>query len=235
MIHYLRELNRSGLLQSDLIRIVLVLVRSVCEYGCPVWSTGLTKGQSNTLKSIQKTFKIILPKQPQLEVCEALQISTLKDRHDSLCKNYSNLCVTLVINCPIWSHLKVLGVEVRPIQVLPIKGAKYRTTINFYTEGIIDNYCRKAISLEIIFSKINDQKIFIRPNTTIKVGLLHNVKKWNCCLRRIPGYYSWLNPLQTPVSGAISQKSYDVTIANDNEIIKTVPTSVMKAHRHHHW
>ncbi len=51
-IHYLTELKRSGLLQSVLIRIFLALVRSVCEYGCPVWSTGLTKPQNNTLESI---------------------------------------------------------------------------------------------------------------------------------------------------------------------------------------
>ncbi len=41
-------------------------------------------------------------KQPYLEACEALQIPTLKDRRESLCKKtYSNLCVTLVINCTI--------------------------------------------------------------------------------------------------------------------------------------
>ncbi len=43
MIHYLRELKRSGLLQSDPIRIFLALVRSVSKYGCHVWLTGLTK------------------------------------------------------------------------------------------------------------------------------------------------------------------------------------------------
>ncbi len=84
--------------------MVLALVRSVCEYGCPEWSTGLTKGQSNTIELIQKRiFKIILPKQPYLKACEALQIPTLKDRRESLCKktNHKNLCVTLVINCTI--------------------------------------------------------------------------------------------------------------------------------------
>ncbi len=51
-IYYLRELKWSGLLQSDIIRMFLALVLLVCEYGCPVWSTGLTKGQSNTLESV---------------------------------------------------------------------------------------------------------------------------------------------------------------------------------------
>ncbi len=81
------ELKRSGLLQSDLIRIFLALVWSVCKYRCPMWWTGLTEGQNNTLESIQKgAFKIILPNQPYLEACQALQIHTLKDKCDSLCK-----------------------------------------------------------------------------------------------------------------------------------------------------
>ncbi len=59
----------------------------MCEYGCPVWSIGLAQGQSKILESIQKrAFEIIPPKQPYLEGCEALQIPTLKDRRDSLCK-----------------------------------------------------------------------------------------------------------------------------------------------------
>ncbi len=89
---YLRELKRSGLLQSDLIRIVLALIRSVCEYGCHVWSTGLTKGQNNTLESIRKrAFKIVLPKQPHLEAWEALQIPKLKDKCESLCNKKISL------------------------------------------------------------------------------------------------------------------------------------------------
>jgi hypothetical protein len=93
-IYYIRELKRSGLTQSDLIRIYLALVRSVCEYACPVWSTDITKGQNNTLESIQqRAFRIILLKQPYLEACDELQIPTLKNRHDSLCKKlFQSMC-----------------------------------------------------------------------------------------------------------------------------------------------
>ncbi len=42
-VHYLRELKRSRLSQSHLLRIYFALVRSVVEYECQVWSTGLTK------------------------------------------------------------------------------------------------------------------------------------------------------------------------------------------------
>ncbi len=51
-LYYLRELKRSGVLQSDLVHIYLTLVRPVVEYACQVWSTRLTKEQSQTLKSI---------------------------------------------------------------------------------------------------------------------------------------------------------------------------------------
>ncbi len=42
-IHYLRELKKSALSQSHLLRIYLALVRSVVEYAYHVWFTGLTK------------------------------------------------------------------------------------------------------------------------------------------------------------------------------------------------
>ncbi len=53
-IHYLRELKRSGLSQSHLLCIYLALVRSVVEYACQVWFTGLTKELCQTLDSVQK-------------------------------------------------------------------------------------------------------------------------------------------------------------------------------------
>ncbi len=49
-IYYLRELKRSGILQSDLVHIYLTLVHPVVEYVCQVWSTRLTKEQSQSSK-----------------------------------------------------------------------------------------------------------------------------------------------------------------------------------------
>ncbi len=46
-----------------------------------------------------------------------------------------------------------LGVEVRPIQILPLKGTKYRTDIRVFNEGIIDSYSGKYIRLDKIFRK----------------------------------------------------------------------------------
>ncbi len=61
-IFYLRELKRSGVLQSYLVHIYRTLVRPVVEYACQVWFTGLTKEQSQTLESIQtRALSIISP------------------------------------------------------------------------------------------------------------------------------------------------------------------------------
>ncbi len=90
-IHYLRELKRSGLSQSHLPHMYLALVRSVFEYACQVWSTGLTKELCQTLESIQKrAFKIVVPKESYQNACLTLRIPTLKERRESLCKSPFN-------------------------------------------------------------------------------------------------------------------------------------------------
>ncbi len=90
-IHYLRELKRSRLSQFHLLHIYVALVRSVVEYACHVWSTGLTKELCQMLESIQKrAFKIVVPKGSYQNVCLTLRISTLKERRESLCKSLFN-------------------------------------------------------------------------------------------------------------------------------------------------
>ncbi len=93
-LYYLRELKRSGLSQTDLIRVYLSLVRSICEYACQVWSTGLSKETSNYLETVQRrAFRIVLPKEHYADACEQLQIPTLKERRDRLCKSlFESMC-----------------------------------------------------------------------------------------------------------------------------------------------
>ncbi len=91
MIHYFRELKRSGLSQSHHFHIYLGLVRSVVEYACQVWSTGLTKELCQTFNSIQKrAFKIVVPKESYQNACLTLRIPTLQKRHENLCKSLFN-------------------------------------------------------------------------------------------------------------------------------------------------
>ncbi len=94
-MHYLRELKRTGVLQSDLVCMYLTLVHTVVEYVCQVWSTGLTKEQSQTLESIQKrALRIISPNETH-EDGVALSVPTLKE----ISANYFlMLCLTQTID-----------------------------------------------------------------------------------------------------------------------------------------
>ena len=86
-LYFLRCLKRAGLSKDELLSIYISLVRSICEYACPVWSTCLTKGLSDILESIQKrALRIILPEMNYEEACEALDLPLLSTRRSELCK-----------------------------------------------------------------------------------------------------------------------------------------------------
>ena len=90
-LHYLRCLKRSGLSTSELRMIYLSIIRSVCEYACPVWSTSITKEQSHDLESIQRrALRIILPKLDYPEACEKLNIPSLASRRNEICRAFFN-------------------------------------------------------------------------------------------------------------------------------------------------
>ena len=93
-LYYLRCLKRAGVSDNDLLRVYLALVRSVCEYACPVWSTCLTQGQSELLESVQRrALRIIRPGLPYKDACEYFRIPTLKDRRIKLCEMFfMSLC-----------------------------------------------------------------------------------------------------------------------------------------------
>jgi hypothetical protein len=61
-IYFLKLLRRSGAPTKDLITYYKTIVRPIIEYGCQVWSSGLTVEQSQKLESQQKrSINIILP------------------------------------------------------------------------------------------------------------------------------------------------------------------------------
>ena len=53
-LHFIRQLKRSGVSQSDLCRVYCTIVRPVVEYSCPVWCTGLSCEMRNLLESLQR-------------------------------------------------------------------------------------------------------------------------------------------------------------------------------------
>ena len=88
-IHYLRCLKRAGLKTDELVRIYLALIRSVCEYACPVWASSLTLAQSKTLESVQRrALRIILPYVPYKDACTQLGLPLLSTRREQLCAQF---------------------------------------------------------------------------------------------------------------------------------------------------
>jgi hypothetical protein len=93
-LYYLRELKHAGLSKEDLICIYLALIRPVCEYACPVWSTCLTLEQKQTIESIQRrSLRIINPILNYDEARSEYNLPTLEERRDKLCmKFFREMC-----------------------------------------------------------------------------------------------------------------------------------------------
>ena len=69
------QLVRVGVAQHDIIRIYCAIIRSVLEYACAVWHSGLTTAQSNDIERVQKRcLRIIFP---ELSYSDALFVAGL--------------------------------------------------------------------------------------------------------------------------------------------------------------
>ena len=79
------ELCRIGVNQRDIVMIYCAIIRSVLEYACPVWHSGLTTSQSNDIERVQKRCLRLI--YPDLSYRESLIISDLErlsDRRERL-------------------------------------------------------------------------------------------------------------------------------------------------------
>ena len=87
-LYYLR-LKRCGLSQSDLLAYYRTMIRPILEYACPVCHAGLTKGESDIIKKIQKrALKIIYFDIPYEACIQEAQIELLKSRRARLSKDF---------------------------------------------------------------------------------------------------------------------------------------------------
>ena len=88
----------AGVNQKDLITIYISVVRPVVEYACPVWNTNLPIYLSDNIEMIQKrAVWAIFPGMSYDDILTHINLSTLKDIRDYLCKKY-------FINMPARSH-----------------------------------------------------------------------------------------------------------------------------------
>ncbi len=91
-LYFLTFLKRVGVEENELLDYYRSVIRSVVEYACPAWSTGITKGQSDSLEQIQKCgIYIIAPHLQYKEAITKFNLPTFKDRLDILNSKFSEI------------------------------------------------------------------------------------------------------------------------------------------------
>ncbi len=88
-LYFLRLLKRAGMPGDSMLKVYTAIVRSLTEYACAVWHTGLTVQQTEKLESVQKRALWII--YPDLSYREALAQSglpTMHDRRSLLCRQF---------------------------------------------------------------------------------------------------------------------------------------------------
>ena len=101
-IYRLYQLKRAGVNQADLVTIYISVVRPVVEYACPVWHTNLPIYLSDNIEIIQKrAVRAIFPGMSYVDILNHINLSTLKERRDYLCKTYlrNMLAPSHKVNC----------------------------------------------------------------------------------------------------------------------------------------
>ena len=89
----LRRLKGLGANQLDLKEVYEKQIRSVLEYGTPVYTAGLRSEDISNIERVQKTaMHIILGSgyNSYNDACENLDLETLKDRRLNICKEFAN-------------------------------------------------------------------------------------------------------------------------------------------------
>ena len=82
------NLNRARISPNDIITVYCALIRSILEYACPVWHSGLTSTQSNDIERVQKRCLRIV--YPELSYRDALFVSGLEElatRRETITRN----------------------------------------------------------------------------------------------------------------------------------------------------
>ena len=88
----LRRMVTLDLDQDQLYDVYCKEIRSILEYGVPVWHPGLTQNDSMTIERIQKVaFKMILKEKftDYSSACLYFNTTTLKQRRQKLCLNFA--------------------------------------------------------------------------------------------------------------------------------------------------
>ena len=88
----IRRLKRLGANCSDLTDIYCKQIRSVLEFGVPVWNSNLSEHCSKEIERVQKSFAHIVLGDQYVNYLNALQIlglESLKSRRLKICKKFA--------------------------------------------------------------------------------------------------------------------------------------------------
>jgi hypothetical protein len=87
-----KRLKKAGANLEDLTDIYIKQVRSVLEFGAPVWNSGLTKDEIMDIERVQKAFLHIVLGHAYSNYQSAMDVSvldTLESRRTQLCINFA--------------------------------------------------------------------------------------------------------------------------------------------------
>ena len=87
-----RRLVKCGASKEDMVDIYTKQVRSVLEFGVPVWNAALKKKQINDIERVKWTFTYIVFDGKNISYPDALlqlKLDTLEDRRVNLCRNFA--------------------------------------------------------------------------------------------------------------------------------------------------
>ena len=96
-LYALRMLKRNGVPPSDLPSVYSYFIRPVLVYACPVWHASLSSSLRDDVEGIQRrAIRIIYPHLSYSQGLQELNLPTLFDRRQSLCRSFykSNLAST---------------------------------------------------------------------------------------------------------------------------------------------
>ena len=88
----LRNLNKLGGSEEQLLKVYIEQIRSVLEMACPVWHPGLTEIETRNIERLQKTAFAIIRGQDHTNYRDALEhfnLNSLKQRREDLCLNFA--------------------------------------------------------------------------------------------------------------------------------------------------
>ena len=87
-LYLLRQLKRTRVSTSDLVRFYISCIRSVCDYAVPVFHSSLPNYLINDLEQVQiRALSIICPHLSYNESLAFLDMDSLFDHHSFLCSS----------------------------------------------------------------------------------------------------------------------------------------------------